>query len=47
MKITGFLYIECKEKIDKKMIYMLKIKYNDLQKLPKEILSIIEFYRIF
>lgn len=46
-KIPRFLYIECKEKINKRKIYMLRIKYNDLLKLPKEILSSIEFYRIF
>jgi hypothetical protein len=46
-KITGFLYIECKEKINKRVMYMLKIKYNDVLKLPKEILSIIELDRIF
>ena len=47
MKNTGCLYIECKEKINKRQNYMLKIKYNDVLKLPKEILSIIDFYRIF
>ena len=46
-KITGLLYIECKEKINKRLNFVLKIKYNDVLKLPKEILSIIDFYRIF
>ncbi|MDE6660810.1 MAG: hypothetical protein K2J93_03165 [Anaeroplasmataceae bacterium] len=38
----GWLQIKFKNKIEKRKSYSLKIKYEDLQKFPKEIFSTIE-----
>ncbi len=41
---TGFLYIDLKEKVNKKKGYSLFIRYKDIEKLPKEIYEKIKFY---